>query len=143
MNLAYLAMLGRRYGRRPLVLQALVRPALSRPTAALLECVGPLSLPDPAPIDDEPAEPAAPIDDEDPAFEELAEIAAELYRTAAGASAETPAALERAQLAEGKVLCRCGGRGHGDRGFVPAWFGRECIEAGCELRAAAREEEAA
>lgn len=36
---------------------------------------------------------------------------------------------------EGKAFCKCGGRGVKDGGFVPAWFGRDCIEKNCPLRA--------
>ena len=37
---------------------------------------------------------------------------------------------------EGLVPCRCGANGTWGNGLVPEWFGRDCIEAKCDLRGA-------
>lgn len=46
------------------------------------------------------------------------------------------AAVQQSADAEGKVLCRCGASAPGAvAGMVPAWFGQDCIEGDCPLRA--------
>ena len=42
-------------------------------------------------------------------------------------------AREASEAAAGRVFCRCGGKGS-EGGYVPQWFGRDCIEKDCALR---------
>lgn len=53
----------------------------------------------------------------------------------AGSAANSRARPFTGKDGEGKAFCKCGGRGVKDGGFVPAWFGRDCIEKDCPLRA--------
>lgn len=58
-------------------------------------------------------------------------------RAEAARSAEVKEARERvlARQGAGLVPCRCGARGPGaGSGLVPAWFGKDCIEAACPLK---------
>jgi len=61
----------------------------------------------------------------------IAGIASEMDRRAAVVDQAARAAA--AAVPEGKARCRCAG----DIDFVPAWFGRDCIEARCPLKVAA------
>lgn len=49
------------------------------------------------------------------------------------AKSEAARAFAARQEEAGKVFCRCGGNGN-EGGWVPAWFGRGCIERHCPLK---------
>jgi len=62
------------------------------------------------------------------------------YRASVRRARELPPAwLGRPKaLPMGMVACKCGSRSQGEaQGGVPAWFGRDCIEADCPLKAMA------
>lgn len=53
-----------------------------------------------------------------------------------------PASGRAAAGQAGRVWCRCGGTFGNAGGLVPDWFGRDCIEAHCHLRAKLKAEAA-
>lgn len=55
----------------------------------------------------------------------------------ATAFAPAIAASQDKREIDGQVPCRCGAKGIHGYGMVPRWFGRDCIEAACPLKAAA------
>lgn len=56
---------------------------------------------------------------------------------APSAFAPAIAASQDKREIDGQVPCRCGAKGLHGYGMVPRWFGRDCIEAACPLKAAA------